>query len=63
MVKRPDHTQKGTPHGVGVHVQDRHSGGGCDRKRGGKPTRDLAFTPLTILISFTAPPYSGYAEL
>ena len=26
-MKRPvDHTQKGTPYGVGVHVQDRHSG-------------------------------------
>ena len=41
-------------YGVGVHLQDRHSGGGCDRKRGGEPTRDLAFTPLTTLISFTA---------
>ena len=27
MVKRPvDQTQKGTPYGVGVHVQDTHSG-------------------------------------
>ena len=26
--------QKGTPYGVGVHVKDRHSGGGRGRKRG-----------------------------
>ena len=37
MVKRPSsQTQKGTPYGVGVHVEDWHSGGGCDRKRGGE---------------------------
>ena len=35
MVKRPSsQTQEGTPYGVGVHVEDRHSGGGRDRKRG-----------------------------
>ena len=29
MVKRHSgQTEKGTPYGVGVHVQDRHSGGG-----------------------------------
>ena len=35
MVKRPvDQMQKGPAYGVGVHAQDRRSGGGCDRKRG-----------------------------
>ena len=39
MLKRPvDQTQKGIPYGVEAHVQDRHSGGGCDRKRGGELT-------------------------
>ena len=45
MVKRPvDQTQKGTPYGVGVHVQNGHSGGGGDRKRGGELTRAFSFT-------------------
>ena len=37
MVKRPvNQKQQGTPYGVGVHVEERHRGGGCDRKRGGE---------------------------
>ena len=65
VVKRSvDQTQKGTPYGVGVHVQDRHSGGGCDRKRGGELTRDLALTPRDHIDIFyrgwlSSPPFSG----
>ena len=45
MVKRPvDQTQKGTPYGVAVHAQDRHSGDVIG-KEGGELTTDLAFTP------------------
>ena len=40
MVKRPvNQTQKGTSGGVGVHMEDKHSGGGRDRRRCGEVTR------------------------
>ena len=64
-VKRPvDQTQKGTKYGVGVHVQNGHSGGGGDRKRGGELTRVLAFTPDNHIDIFyggwlSSPPFSG----
>ena len=64
MVKRPvDQTQKGTPYGVGVHVQAGHSGGG-DRKRGGELTRAFAITPHSHIDIFyggwlSSPPFSG----
>ena len=36
MVKRTvNKKQKGTPCAVGVHGEEKHCGGGCDRKRGG----------------------------
>ena len=65
MVTRPvDQTQKGTPCGVGVHVQNGHSGGGGDRKRGGELTRALPFTPHNHIDIFydgwlSSPPFSG----
>ena len=68
MVKRPvDQTQKGTPYGVGVHVQSGHSGGGGDRKRGGELSRALAFTPNNHIYIFNAgglssPPFSGILD-
>ena len=50
MVKRPvQRTQSGSPYGVGVHVEDRHSGGGCDRKRGGELTREARSASLSAL--------------
>ena len=65
MVKRPvDQTQKGTPYGVGVHVQNGLGGGGGDRKRGGELTRALAFTRHNHIDVFyggwlSPPPFSG----
>ena len=59
MVKRPvAQTQRGTPHGVGVHVQNRHSGGGCDRKRGGdhRGSRTHIFYGGWL----SSPPFSDY---
>ena len=63
MVKRSvDQTRKGTPYGVGVHVQNGHSGGGGDRKRGGELTRVIAFTPdnhIDIFYGGFRHPFSG----
>ena len=64
MVKRPaDQTQKGAPCGVGVHVQNGHSGGGGDRKEV-ELTRALAFTLHNHIDIFyggwlSSPPYPG----
>ena len=41
----------GTPYGGGVHVQNGHSGGGGDRKRGGELTRALACFRLLLTAS------------
>ena len=61
-MKRPDdQTQKGTPYGVGGHVEDRGSGGGCDRKRGGKLIKG-GLTPhdhIDIFYGGFRPPFSG----
>ena len=34
---------------VGVHVQERHSGGRCDRKRGGALTKEARSAALIAL--------------
>ena len=56
IVRGPvDQTRKGAPFGVGVHVQDRRSVGGCDRKRGW----DLAFTPHVSLHGLSRGGFGG----
>ena len=54
MVKRPvDQTQKGTPYGVGVHVQNGHRGEEVIGKEVGSSPGLSRSPPITILISFT----------